>query len=410
MKPRDRAFALTSQYAGARSWYDIRNSTDAATDVAEVLLYDEIGWYGVSAADFARELATVDASAITVRINSPGGDVYDALAILNALRGHSATITTVVDGLAASAASFIAQAGDVRLMRPNSQVMIHDSWGVAVGDAEDLRKMADELERASNNIASIYADRAGGTVEDWRAVMRAETWFSDAEAVEAGLADRVEGKADATESARAAAYDLSIFNHAGRRAAPAPRLPHNPSAVHAEVTPGEEGTTMPTLIEGLRERLGLPEDADEATVLAAVDTAVTAVSDEDEEQTPAEPTLQQVAATAKRLGLVLVDGVAYAETVQAAAKGAQAWDRQQADHRNRLLDTAIGSGRIAPSQREHFAALLEADPVGTETLLAQLAPGIVPVNELGHAGEPTDTADGDTLLAQLWGPEFAGGK
>ncbi|MFD7045845.1 head maturation protease, ClpP-related, partial [Rhodococcus jostii] len=207
-----------------RDWYTIRAQTPSAP--AEVLIYDEIGWYGVTATDFVKDLESLDGDEIVVRINSPGGDVYDGIAILNALRGHKATITTVVDGLAASAASFIAMAGDEIVMGRNSELMIHDAWGMSVGNAADLHKLADDLDRVSNNIASIYADRAGGTTEGWRQVMRAETWYSAQEAVDAGLADRIDtqrGDDTGTEVAAKASFDLSIFTYAGRTAAPAPK-------------------------------------------------------------------------------------------------------------------------------------------------------------------------------------------
>lgn len=243
-------------------WYRIK-ALDGAS--AEVLIYDEIDpWWGVSAATFAKDLAQLSADTITVRINSPGGDVYEAIALLNTLRGHPARIVTVVDGLAASAASFVAMAGDEVVVGRNAELMIHDAWVYASGNAEELRKHAENLDRISNNIASIYAERAGGTVEEWRAVMQAETWFSAAEAVAAGLADRTEVAAS-TELAPVARFDLSAFNYAGRRAAPAPRTP---SATEAEAN--EKGTRM-TALAAIAKRLGVAEDADEATVTAAFD-------------------------------------------------------------------------------------------------------------------------------------------
>ncbi|WP_433592309.1 head maturation protease, ClpP-related [Nocardia sp. CA-145437] len=243
-------------------WYRIENSATSP----EVLIYDEIDpWWGVSASTFARDLAQIDADAITVRINSPGGDVYEALAILNTLRGHRAHVTTVVDGLAASAASFIAMAGDEIVIGRNAEIMIHDASVYASGNAEQLRKHADNLDRISDNIASIYAERAGGTVEDWRAVMQAETWFSASEAISAGLADRLDSVPPTEELAPVARFDLSAFQYAGRHQAPAPRTP---SATEAEAN--QKGTRM-TALAAIAKRLGVAEDADENTVTAALD-------------------------------------------------------------------------------------------------------------------------------------------
>ena len=187
----------------AGSWFEIKNS---AAPTAEVWIYDEIGYYGVSAADFSRELRDITASTIELHISSPGGDVFDGLAILNSLRQHKATVNVTVDGIAASAASFIAMAGDRVLMAPQAQMMIHDASGVAVGNAKDMQDMADLLEKTSENIAAVYAQRAGGTPEEWRQAMLAETWYSDQEAVDAGLADGIVGApTTSTEPEEAAA-------------------------------------------------------------------------------------------------------------------------------------------------------------------------------------------------------------
>lgn len=174
----------------AGSWFSVKNLT---ADTAELFIYDEIGLYGVTAADFSAELQGVTASNILLRISSPGGSVFDGLAILNSLRQHEANIDVVIDGVAASAASFIAMAGDTVMMSPQAMLMIHDASGLVIGNSRDMQEMADLLEKTSDNIAAVYAQRAGGTPEEWREAMRAETWYSDREAVEAGLADGVVG-------------------------------------------------------------------------------------------------------------------------------------------------------------------------------------------------------------------------
>jgi hypothetical protein len=121
--------------------------------------------------------------------------------------------------LAASAASFIAMASDEIVMGRNSEMMIHDAWGICMGPAVDMRDLADKLDHLSNNIASIYAGKAGGTTADWRVPMLAETWYSAEEAVAAGLADRVEAAQAPAENH----FDLSVFTYAGRAKAPAPQ-------------------------------------------------------------------------------------------------------------------------------------------------------------------------------------------
>ncbi|MFD9618494.1 head maturation protease, ClpP-related [Streptomyces virginiae] len=207
---------------GRNDWYRIKNLGGGA---AEVAIYDEIGWFGVTAADLINELKSVTASEITVRLNSPGGDVFDGIAILNALRSHAARITVSVDGLAASIASVIAMAGDRVVMQPQSQLMIHDAMSLCVGNAADMAEMAEQLNRQSDNIASVYASRAGGSPEEWRDRMRNETWYTAQEAVDAGLADEVAPLPKEREKGLvAASWDLSIFNFASREQAPSPVL------------------------------------------------------------------------------------------------------------------------------------------------------------------------------------------
>ena len=184
---------------GGDGWFSILNISQAET---EVTIYDFIGEFGVSAADFIRELAAIKTPKISLRVNSPGGDVFDGLAIFNAIGRHKSEVMAHIDGIAASAASFIVMAADTIVMSPHSQMMIHDAHGFALGPADDMRQMADILDKQSNNLASIYAEHAGGTVEEWRALMKAETFFSDQEAVEAGLADSIDGEDEADVAAR----------------------------------------------------------------------------------------------------------------------------------------------------------------------------------------------------------------
>lgn len=162
-------------------------------DTAELLIFDRIGFWGVEAEQFAGDVAALGDRPLHVRVNSPGGDVFDGLAIYNTLLQYPGAVTTTVEGLAASAASFIALAADeVRVMRA-SQVMIHDAWGLAIGPAAEMREMGDVLDGISDLLADTYQRRAGtGTATTWRDAMRAETWYRDgAAAVDAGLADVV---------------------------------------------------------------------------------------------------------------------------------------------------------------------------------------------------------------------------
>lgn len=218
---------------GSETWYRVTNTLDnGGSPVASISIYGDIGSWGISAAMFVEELKAVDAPEIWLSINSPGGEVFDGLAIHSALRSHRAKVTVQVDSLAASIASVIAMAGDRIIATPHSQFMVHDAQGVACGDPEEMREYADFLDRQSDNIASVYAERAGGTVKQWRARMKATTWYFADEAVEAGLADEVAQPQRMTpeeeEQARAvaSAWDLSVYNyaHTSRENAPPPPL------------------------------------------------------------------------------------------------------------------------------------------------------------------------------------------
>ncbi|CAM5250702.1 ATP-dependent Clp protease proteolytic subunit [Streptomyces glaucescens] len=208
----------------ARSWYRITNAADA--DEAEVMLYDEVGgWFGATADQFIADLRGIIAPRMRLRINSPGGSVFEGIAIANALRSHPASVTVQVDGVAASIASVIAMAGDRIEMAPNSMLMIHDASGVCMGNASDMEEMAELLDLISDNIADAYAARAGGTREQWRERMRAETWYLPDDAVENGLADEaiVAPKAGTPaapaeeEPEMARAYDLTAYGYQGPR-------------------------------------------------------------------------------------------------------------------------------------------------------------------------------------------------
>lgn len=192
-------------------WWSISNKkTDGGPTL--VSIYDEIGNFGVSAGEFLNELSGISGD-LDVHISSPGGDVFDAIAIYNSLKARPGTVAVTIDGIAASAASFIAQAaspGHLE-MAPFSTMMIHDGFAAGIGNAADMRSLADQLDAASDNIAAIYAARTGKPAEYWRAKMQATTWYKDSEAVADGLADRVRADGNAVRNA----WDLSIYNVAG---------------------------------------------------------------------------------------------------------------------------------------------------------------------------------------------------
>jgi len=178
-----------------RSWYRIE--VNNAAQSAEIYLYDMIGEWGVTAGEFVNELRSLRAVAIDLHVNSEGGEIFDGLAIYEAIAQHPAYVTAMVDGIAASSASFIVQAADERVMGKRSRMMIHDGHGLVIGNAAVMREMADLLDNLSDNIADIYAERAGGTRAQWRKAMLGPnrssdgTWYDAQAAVTAGLADSI---------------------------------------------------------------------------------------------------------------------------------------------------------------------------------------------------------------------------
>jgi ATP-dependent protease ClpP protease subunit len=228
--------------AEGRAGFEIRN---AAADEAELLIYDEIdSWWGVAAADVIAQLATITAPNLRVRVNSPGGSVFEGLAIANALRSHPANVVVQVDGLAASIASVIALAGERLVMMPNSMMMIHDASGLCIGDASDMQQMGVVLDKISDNIAGAYAVKAGGTTESWRATMRAETWYLPDEAIEAGLADEaVEATAPVDDDpAMRTGWDLTAYGYQG------PKAPEQPKPGPPPVRAQDDQDRAPTLV------------------------------------------------------------------------------------------------------------------------------------------------------------------
>lgn len=184
-------------------WYSLKA---AAEDEAEIVIYDYIGWPYNDPVDLVRALGELGPQAVTVRINSPGGDVFDGMAIFNALRSHKGRVTTRIEGLAASMASIIALAGKEVQAYANTMFMIHNPWVVVAGDQDDLREVADIVEKMRNSMVDVYAQASGVGKKELRDLMKAETWLTAKEAKDKGFVDTVlDGKG------MKAAFDLSVF-------------------------------------------------------------------------------------------------------------------------------------------------------------------------------------------------------
>lgn len=206
--------------------------TAADADEATIYLYGVIGgWWGdIDAEAFSKAIAGIKASTIHVRINSPGGDVFDARAMMTAARAHSAKIVAHIDGLAASAATAFAMAADEVEISQGSRFMIHRAWTVTIGNQNDMREAATLLDGIDNDLASDYATRSGqdrGQVMTW---MDAETWMNADEAVERGFADRVVQVVKEKESASNAAQASNVWNLSAYKNAPKDLLDQRPGA------------------------------------------------------------------------------------------------------------------------------------------------------------------------------------
>lgn len=223
------------------SWF--RMKAKAGTKSADIYIYDEIGSWGITAKQFSKELLALGALRdIHLHIHSPGGDVFDGIAIYNQLKGHDAKITVYIDGLAASMASVIAMAGDTVVMPENAMMMIHKPWGGAAGNANEIRDYADLLDKVKNVLIPAYVAKTGKPAEEIAAMLESETWMNGDECLSLGFADQVTDPVQAmacitskrTEDFIAMPQDLK------NRISPKNTAPATPAAVIPPVPPEDD--------------------------------------------------------------------------------------------------------------------------------------------------------------------------
>ncbi|MBZ5736485.1 Clp protease ClpP [Nocardioides sp. TRM66260-LWL] len=389
--------------------------------VGELWLYGPVGgwWRGFDAESVAHALRGMDVETINVRIHSPGGLASDGIAIANLLRNHKAKIRTVVDGIAASAASVIAIAGDEVVMCPGSQLMIHDAAVGTWGNAAQLRRDADWIDGQSQNYAGVYALKAGGTVDEWRQKMTANegdgTWYSADEAVTAGLADRVgvvtaagsppaDSEADTVpddeEVLARLEHDLVLLEQhvapsalaawQGQRASKPPTA----SAGGSTTTEGGSAVAFSTeQITNLRDILELPADADEAAIVDAVQ----AVVQENLEEHP--PTGDAPAATAAvPPGHVVIPAAKLADLEAGAKAGTAAAKALHDKERAAFLDA--NRNKFLAANRSAWEDEYDRDPAAARAHFAS-APVLIPDAELGHEVDADADEDGRDVLATV---------
>lgn len=255
------------------------NAAAAQDAETEILLYDYIGWGGIMAEDFVLALAKAGPGPLAVRINSPGGDVFDGMAIYNALRARTSPVRCIVDGLAASAASFIALAGSSMEMSEMSMLMVHKAWGFTIGNDDDHLDQAMVLGKIDGQLAETYARKTGKSAADMLAVMKAETWYTSTDAKSAGLCDTIllgppkEPAASARLMTANNASRMRIENRVNALAASLPAYdPDNDGDNDAEEALGMVNAAALLLQEAIECLTGVPgDDEEDANTGAAPD-------------------------------------------------------------------------------------------------------------------------------------------
>ena len=187
-------------------WFSV---SAVSGEEAEIVIYDVIGYPFISADDFVRALAGVTAKTVTVRINSPGGDVFDGMAIFNALKNYNGKVVTRIEGIAASMASVIALAGKEVQAYANTMYMIHEPYAFTAGNQYSLRELADILEKMSGQMIDIYSSNSAPGKREIAQMMKDEAWLTAKEAKEKGFIDTIiDGKGAKAQ------FDLSMFANA----------------------------------------------------------------------------------------------------------------------------------------------------------------------------------------------------
>lgn len=400
-------------------------------------LFGDVGWE-IKPAGVMAELGEMVGD-VLVKINSYGGDIYEGISIMHALRSHPGQVTVRVEGVAASAASVIAVGGADRVeMTAGSELMVHMPWVETPGDADELRKTADDLDRTAQSLAEIYAEKAGGTAEQWLEMMRAETWFSAQEAVDAGLADAVvdsrAGKAPVLAGAT-----RKRFAFAGRSEAPTPRIfeEENMTFTHEvakrlglSATDVDETTVLAALEETLAEQADTEPSVDgDAKIKLPADTSVfsedqlkqiistlkaenkelwklqkelnDAAADEDDAGDEPQPEAAEVepepaefaeepAEDPDETEVVTLPREVFDELKAAADAGAAALAAERERALDAEVDQWIAEGRAVAAKRASIREDMRSNPEATRRIYANVPKGTIPRAEIGYGVDPVD--------------------
>lgn len=265
----------------AKSTPKIENKIDETT----VYLYDEISWWGIKAEQFVKDLGSITTSTIHLRFNTPGGSVFDGMAIYNAIKQHKAKVIGHVDGLAASISSVILMACDEIRMGEGGFIMIHEPWSMVVGSSDEMRKEADLLDKVEDTIINTYMNKCKKKKEEVKSMMEEETWLNATEAMEMGFCDCMDNDDEDEKKKKAKAqsilFDLSAFANVPdslKESKPAPTIRDMEHALRDVGCSQKQAKDI--LAEGFKkEKIGEVHQEDVLPQLGVVDSSIPIIPD-----------------------------------------------------------------------------------------------------------------------------------
>ena len=426
----------------------------------DILMYGTVG-YEITAERTTEELSGRDGD-VRVRIHSYGGDAFEGWAVMNVLRSHPGEVTVVVDGVAASAASVIAVGGADRLvMGTGTELMIHDAWCQIEGNAGDLTKVAADLERTSQAMAEMYAEKSGGDADEWRDMMREETYFSAQEAVDVGIADAVES----VKSPKAQPVLAKVkprFAYAGRDRSAKPKILEEKNMTFAREVAKRMGLVADSVSEddvlaAIDEMLAAQEEAEPGVESVAAEGDVAAEAPEildaaavraliaeviaegenestgeqdaiPEEETPdsgqeenglsAEPEPAEFAEEpcedVDGPEMVSLDKETYEELKKAAEAGWAAVDEKKQRDEEAEVNQWVAEGRIAAAARQRALAVMKQNPDAARATFGAAPKGTIPRAEIGYGVDPvapeSDSIPSADDLSKLAQSRLASGR
>ena len=405
--------------------------------MADIYMYEDVE---PGLADrIVSELKQAGGEDVTLHVNSYGGDVFEGKTVMHQLRKHEGAVTAIVEGVAASAASFIVAGGATRvIMAKGSRMMVHNALSMAFGNANELDRLSEQLRGQSQDIAEIYAERSGKPVDEWLAAMDDETWFTAEQAVTAGLADAVEEFRVTNNALRSFSRVANLFKNQVQAPPRSLLEPATQESGDKPTTPsdGQEGDAMS--IKNLAQELGVEPDVlreklsnffnEEVSdaVEAAPEELADGVEDveqpepgeaqpepgeaqpepgeheevsEEEAEEPAEVEQPAEEDGERPDETVTIDAATYAELKAAAEHGWAAAEEKAKAERAAEVDNWISEGRISAALRSKAVAAIERDADAARATYGSNPKGTIPRSALGHAVDEVDEKSSSSHLS-----------